>query len=244
MTEPLSPERLAEIRDTDPGDWYRAPWTTEYVDSDGDEPDYYRVKSEGETIATLPDFAGPLALFIADAREAVPELLGEVDRLTAELAKYVGHEPTVAEEMQYLKGENDRLSSEVEQWRATFGADALPSALARLNHAESEVERLKAENAGLNDLRIRAIDKGDQLRARVDEVERAYTFDTAELRRRVAELERPEIERKRNEIRDSYQACIKQAADDRDFYGRDHVLLQLEAREAEWAAEDAKADAR
>lgn len=41
-----------------------------------------------------------------------------------------------------------------------------------------EVERLRAENAGLNDLRLRAIDKGDKDRAERDE-----------LRARVAELE-------------------------------------------------------
>lgn len=84
---PLAPEREQEIRETDPGSWYRAPWTTDFVDGNGeaDDPSYWRVISEGETIATLPDFAGGLALFIADAREAVPELLAEVTRLRAEL---------------------------------------------------------------------------------------------------------------------------------------------------------------
>lgn len=97
-TPALSPERLAEIRDTDPGEWYRAPWATDYVDSDvdSDEPAYWRVISEGATIATLPDWAGGLALFIAAAREDVPALLAELDRTRTELAKYVGHEPTSA----------------------------------------------------------------------------------------------------------------------------------------------------
>jgi hypothetical protein len=39
---------------------------------------------------------------LATARAAVPELLAEVDRLRRELAKYVGAEPTIAEEMAYL----------------------------------------------------------------------------------------------------------------------------------------------
>lgn len=41
------------------------------------------------------------------------------------------------------------LQAEVEQWRATFGRDALPGALSRLNKAEAEVERLTARVAEL-----------------------------------------------------------------------------------------------
>ncbi|MFF4746845.1 hypothetical protein [Streptomyces sp. NPDC001268] len=85
MAERLSPEREQEIRESHPGDWYAGEWRSEYVDDCGDA--YYRViHVEGESVtrlAMLPDWAGPIALFIADAHDAVPELLAEVDRLRA-----------------------------------------------------------------------------------------------------------------------------------------------------------------
>lgn len=86
MTEPLSLEREQEIRESHPGEWYDGPWTQDYVDAEGDEPDYCRVvhHESGTVLATLPDFAGPIALFIADAHDAVPELLAELDRVRAE----------------------------------------------------------------------------------------------------------------------------------------------------------------
>ncbi|MFE9127004.1 hypothetical protein ACFYOF_16565 [Streptomyces sp. NPDC007148] len=50
-------------------------------------------------------------------------------------------------------------------------------------HLLARVAELEKANAGLDDLRIRAIDKVEKIRVRLDEVERAYTFDTAELKR-------------------------------------------------------------
>jgi archaellum component FlaC len=38
----------------------------------------------------------------------------------------------------------EKAEAEVEQWRATFGADALPGALKRLQNADEEIQRLKA----------------------------------------------------------------------------------------------------
>jgi uncharacterized protein (DUF3084 family) len=37
----------------------------------------------------------------------------EIARLRGELEKYVGHEPTVREEMAYIRSENDRLEAEL-----------------------------------------------------------------------------------------------------------------------------------
>lgn len=45
-------------------------------------------------------------------------LLAEVERLRAELAKYVSHEPTIAEEWSYLRSECQRVEAENEQLRA------------------------------------------------------------------------------------------------------------------------------
>lgn len=78
-------DRLAEIRETHPGSWYSEEWTTRYVDSDGDEPAYYAIRSGGHTIATLPDWAGGLATFMAAAHTDIPFLLGELQTRLAEL---------------------------------------------------------------------------------------------------------------------------------------------------------------
>ncbi|MEV5854726.1 hypothetical protein [Streptomyces anulatus] len=82
-TTPTTPEREAEIRETHPGSWYEGRWTQEYIEAEGGDPAYYRVvhHESGTTLATLPDFAGGIALFIADARDAVPELLATLDQL-------------------------------------------------------------------------------------------------------------------------------------------------------------------
>jgi hypothetical protein len=64
--------------------------------------------------------------------------------------------------------------------------------------------------------------------------------ENARLAARVAELERPEIERKRGEIHLSYMQLAAQAREDGDYENEATVLQRLEAREAEWAAEDAE----
>ncbi|MFF2475143.1 hypothetical protein [Streptomyces sp. NPDC058066] len=86
MTARLSPEREQEIRETHPGSWYDGPWTQDYVDAAGDEPAYCRVvhHESGTTLAELPDFAGPIALFIVDAHDAILELLAELAAVRAE----------------------------------------------------------------------------------------------------------------------------------------------------------------
>jgi hypothetical protein len=83
---PLSPERLAEIRSTLLGDWLAGGWRVRNVTSTDDSRDRSEVflpdaTAEETVIATFPDWADPVAVFLADAHEAVPELLAEVDRL-------------------------------------------------------------------------------------------------------------------------------------------------------------------
>lgn len=77
----------------------------------------------GETCTVdLPDHGDTNGAFIANAREDVPAMAAEIRRLTAELAKYVGHEPTIAEEMAYLQTENDRLTTELDLARTVPAA--------------------------------------------------------------------------------------------------------------------------
>jgi len=44
---------------------------------------------------------------------SIEALRDEVERLTGHIAKYLVHEPTVAEEMAYLRRQNDRLTAVV-----------------------------------------------------------------------------------------------------------------------------------
>jgi hypothetical protein len=76
-------DRLAEIKASDPGPWYAGPWTTRYVDGD---PGHYLILQGDTIIATLPDWAGGLALFIATAREGVPYLQAELTEAQTNLA--------------------------------------------------------------------------------------------------------------------------------------------------------------
>lgn len=58
--EPLSPGRLADIRQTQPTAWTSNPWTIREVDGNGDCPDVWQVLHDGTVLATLPDWAGSL----------------------------------------------------------------------------------------------------------------------------------------------------------------------------------------
>jgi DNA repair ATPase RecN len=152
-SSPLAPEREQEIRQTQLGDWYSGAWTIRDVERDDSTVWELVYHESGQVLATLPAWAGNICLWMADAHEAVPELLAEVDRLRAEnkqlhtdldgarlalfeeeqenaanarvmasygptiqeltekvttletqLAKYVGHEPTLTEEALYAHG--------------------------------------------------------------------------------------------------------------------------------------------
>lgn len=91
MSDFLSREREREICETHPGDWLAGPWTQRYVEANGDTPAYNEVlhHESGTVIATLPDWAGGIALFLADAHDAVPELLTEIKRLRADRAEII-----------------------------------------------------------------------------------------------------------------------------------------------------------
>lgn len=82
---PLSPERLAEIRSTLLGDWLAGEWRCRSVDGEPSREEVF-LAADGQVLAVLPDWAGNggVGVFIADAHEAVPELLAELDRVRAE----------------------------------------------------------------------------------------------------------------------------------------------------------------
>jgi hypothetical protein len=81
---PLSDARLAEIRSVQLGAWYSREWHLRHPSGNTGPVQIVHSNSQGDTVlAELPDFAVDIAVFIADAHEAVPELLAEVDRLRA-----------------------------------------------------------------------------------------------------------------------------------------------------------------
>lgn len=100
MHEPMSPQRERIVRREMADPTYGGTWHIR--ENETGERTVWEVTHQGTVLATMPDWAGNLAMWIADARDDVPQLLAEVDRLRTELDKYVGHEPTVAEEMAYL----------------------------------------------------------------------------------------------------------------------------------------------
>lgn len=83
--ESMSPERLAEIARMQLGDWYAGPWTQDPAGVTGVCRVYHE---ESDTVlAELPDWAGSIALWMADAHDAVPALLAEVERRGARIAE-------------------------------------------------------------------------------------------------------------------------------------------------------------
>lgn len=85
MPEPMSPQREAIVRremaDTTFGNtWHIRENTVEGTD-------VWEVTHDGTVLATLPDWAGNLAMEIADAPDNTRQLFASVDQLRAELAE-------------------------------------------------------------------------------------------------------------------------------------------------------------
>ncbi|QIJ61459.1 hypothetical protein [Streptomyces sp. JB150] len=74
--------------------------------------------------------------------------------------------------------------------------------------------------------------------AELQENLRAVNAGWSVARARVAELERPAIKARRNEIRSSYAETITMAREDRDFEGAFNLECQLRDREEQWKRED------
>lgn len=106
-----------------------------------------------------------------------------------------------------------------------------------VRHAREDIDALLAEVR-----RLRAEREGQ--RAYEQRLREQHDRDVAELNRlrsRVAELERPAIEAKRNEIRDSYAELIATCQETKDYEGAFVVQCRLREREEQWATEDAAA---
>lgn len=136
----LSESRLAEIESVQLGEWMAGEWRTEYVEGDGESAAYYLVKSaEGIALAELPDWAGPIATLLADAHEAVPELLADNARLHKLVLRLTGGKDAGVQNVRIRR-------SEAGKWRVRWNQDGRPRAKGFPTEAEAQVwaEELKA----------------------------------------------------------------------------------------------------
>ncbi|MFE2326078.1 hypothetical protein ACFXD5_19485 [Streptomyces sp. NPDC059385] len=88
MHEPMSPQRETIVRREMADTTYAKTWHIR--ENETGERMVWEITHEGTVLATLPDWAGSLALWIADARDDVPQLLAEVDRLRMRVAELEG----------------------------------------------------------------------------------------------------------------------------------------------------------
>lgn len=100
---PLTDEQLEAVQQT-LHDHLGPNWTQDYVEGSADEAAYYRVATaEGTVLATVPDWAGSIALFLVEAHDYVPKLLAEITQLRATVAAVTAK----AEEFPLLDDETD-----------------------------------------------------------------------------------------------------------------------------------------
>jgi len=105
VAEPLTPEREAIVRQRQPGDWLPDAWLIRDVETvDGT---VWQVLHRDTVLATLPDWAGNLALWIAEVHEDVPELLATIDRLRSDRGAFRAE--VLNEAADTVVAENDRM---------------------------------------------------------------------------------------------------------------------------------------
>lgn len=85
MHEPMSARREEIVRREMADTTYGGTWHIRENEADG--VDVWEVTHQGTVLATLPDWGGNLAMWIADARDDVPQLLALVTELRAELTE-------------------------------------------------------------------------------------------------------------------------------------------------------------
>ena len=262
MAEPLTPEREAIVRQRQPGDWLPDAWLIRDVETvDGT---VWQVLHRDTVLATLPDWAGNLALWIAEVHEDVPELLATIDRLRSDRGALRAE--VLNEAADAVVAENDRMlwaTKPGSHWAAdllrrlaappappvpdsTTGDDEL-ARHGELMCADARIAELTAELAKVKDRaefhRQNAYKQGALGARRLERARRAE-LQCDHLAAELDELKRPSIEARRNEIRSTYTALISQAEQDRDHEGAATLALQLRESEAKWAAEDTAGESR
>ena len=103
-----------EAHTYDLGEWLTGPWVQELIESE--DGDHYQVthKDTGQILATLPDWAGSIALWMCVARDAMPALLADADAHTVQVL----HE---AARLMEFTGRNDDAVNFLDQLAARAG---------------------------------------------------------------------------------------------------------------------------
>lgn len=146
----------------------------------------------------------------------------------------------------------ERLAEIYSRWAEvhTESAPVLPAWVA-VGEVLAKLERVQGERDAFRDQRNRVFETNERLlgevqeeqgaRLRVENENRKLIRERDELKKRVAELERPAIEAKRAEIRSSYSELIAQCEQDRDFEGAFDVQCRFRECEEQWKREDEEA---
>lgn len=120
MHEPMSPQREAIVRREMADTTYGGTWHIRENTVDG--VDVWEVTHQGTVLATLPDWGGNLAMWIADARDDVPQLLALIDQLREQLAAVAEF---VAKRAEYITNiEHCSPSNDHDYWRWQGHAEA------------------------------------------------------------------------------------------------------------------------
>ena len=122
-------------------------------------------------------------------------------------------------------------------------SDPLTNVTLAANEMAGEIERLRRELDGYKDhlafLERTTLPEMQRTIQHHKDGKQRWRERAEAAEARVRELERPAVEAKRNEIRDSYAELIAAAEEAKDFEGAFDVQCRLRDREDEWAREDA-----
>jgi hypothetical protein len=122
--QPLSEKREAIVRQNQIDGWLPGAWlireaTIDNNDETSDGIDVWQVTRDGTVLATLPDWAGNLALWIAETHDDIPELLATIDQARAERDGYKAEAEQMKDrvaELEAIAANAKKLSS---QWKQT-----------------------------------------------------------------------------------------------------------------------------
>ena len=146
MHEPMSPQREAIVRREMADTTYGSTWHIRENAVDG--VDVWEVTHEGTVLATLPDWGGSLAMWIADARDDVPQLLALVTQLREQLAKVADFAAKRAEYVTNLRHCSPTNNRDYYRWQGHAEARRQLSQLLGLPvgwPAEDQVEAVAAD---------------------------------------------------------------------------------------------------
>lgn len=139
----MTDEELESIEQAHVGDYLGNGWTQDYIEGNGDEPAYYRVATAtGTVLATVPDWAGSIALFLVEAHDYVPKLLAEITRLRAENERLRAAQPVIVRPTDSIDADEWSIITSRRQLIDTIRAwlgNINPELLHHLTHSTTDI---------------------------------------------------------------------------------------------------------